>query len=144
MTQADNLVNWSSLRAARAQLGDNFLRILGYFEEDGTKSVAAIENAMRDRCATGMVIPAHTLKGESSQFGAVKLMEAAEHIETVARHCIEARTSPDDLLADIASLRTLFERTLATLKEDSPQVATMPRRAFGQRTFGNSQRFGQA
>ncbi|MDP3782618.1 MAG: Hpt domain-containing protein, partial [Sphingopyxis sp.] len=36
------LVDWDEFRATRTQLGAAFVRILGYFREDGTKSVAAI------------------------------------------------------------------------------------------------------
>src|SRR3546814_1824686 len=35
------LVDWEEFRATRGQLGAAFVRILGYFREDGTKSVAA-------------------------------------------------------------------------------------------------------
>ncbi len=74
MTDQDQtLIDWDEYRASRAQLGAAFVRILGYFREDGTKSVLAIEDAMRDGDARGLVMPAHTLKGESRQFGAEKL-----------------------------------------------------------------------
>ncbi|MGQ3177349.1 MAG: Hpt domain-containing protein, partial [Blastomonas fulva] len=59
------LINWSTFAEARATLGTDFVRILGYFREDGTKSVDAIEAAMRDKSAARLVLPAHTLKGES-------------------------------------------------------------------------------
>ena len=64
------LVDWNEFRATRTQLGAAFVRILGYFREDGIKSVAAIEEAMRARSAGGLVMPAHTLKSEARQFGA--------------------------------------------------------------------------
>ena len=75
------LVDWAAFSQARTELGASFVRILGYFREDGVKSVAAIEQAMRSQNATAMVIPAHTLKGESRQFGAEPLSELAETIE---------------------------------------------------------------
>ncbi len=65
-----SLVNWDAFAQSRAELGASFVRILGYFREDGVKSVAQIEEAMRAHNATAMVIPAHTLKDESRQFGA--------------------------------------------------------------------------
>ena len=76
-----SLVNWDAFAQSRAELGASFVRILGYFREDGVKSVAQIEEAMRQHNATAMVIPAHTLKGESRQFGADPLGELAEMIE---------------------------------------------------------------
>src|SRR3546814_11549641 len=75
------LVDWDEFRAARTQLGAAFVRILGYFREDGVKSVAAIEEALRARDARGLVMPAHTLKSEARQFGAEKLGERAEAVE---------------------------------------------------------------
>jgi hypothetical protein len=61
MTGNVQLVNWDSFSQARAELGANFVRILGYFREDGVKSVARIEEAMRGQNAAALVIPAHTL-----------------------------------------------------------------------------------
>ncbi|MBX9884009.1 MAG: Hpt domain-containing protein, partial [Novosphingobium sp.] len=45
--QSGNLVDWDSFAHTRAELGAGFVRILGYFQEDGIKSVTAIEEAMR-------------------------------------------------------------------------------------------------
>ena len=71
------LVDWTVFQRARSELGAGFVRILGYFREDGVKSVAAIEAALRAKSAAAMVIPAHTLKGESRQFGAEPLAKPA-------------------------------------------------------------------
>src|SRR3546814_11159229 len=71
------LVDWDEFRATRGQLGTAFVRILGYFREDGVKSVVAIEEAMRARDARGLVMPAHTLKSEARQYGAAKLAALA-------------------------------------------------------------------
>ena len=84
----DPLVNWESFQQARSELGANFVRILGYFREDGIKSVDRIEDAMRSHNATAMVIPAHTLKGESRQFGADPLADLAETFEFLLEHAI--------------------------------------------------------
>ena len=40
-------IDWEDFARAREELGAEFVRILGYFREDGTKSVVAIEEAMR-------------------------------------------------------------------------------------------------
>jgi hypothetical protein len=40
-------VNWATFGETRSVLGEAFVRVLGYFREDGIKSVAAIEQAMR-------------------------------------------------------------------------------------------------
>ena len=38
-------LDWNAFSRARTMLGANFLRILGYFREDGAKSIIAIEEA---------------------------------------------------------------------------------------------------
>jgi HPt (histidine-containing phosphotransfer) domain-containing protein len=128
----NGLIDWNVFARARAELGAGFVRILGYFREDGVKSVAAIEAAMRARSAAAMVIPAHTLKGEARQFGAEPLGTIAERIESIARDCVENRDTPDEALGDIVALRPLFEKTLAMLeRESNPLVERRP--AFGRR-----------
>ncbi|WP_431358014.1 Hpt domain-containing protein [Sphingomonas glacialis] len=129
-----DLVDWTAFARARAELGAGFVRILGYFREDGVKSVAAIEAAMRAGNAAAMVIPAHTLKGEALQFGAEPLGAVAERIEMIARDCVESRDTPEEALSDIVALRALFESTLAMLeRESNPLVARRP--AFGRRAI---------
>ncbi|MBX9730623.1 MAG: Hpt domain-containing protein, partial [Sphingomonas sp.] len=112
------LVDWDAYAQARSELGTAFVRILGYFQEDGIKSVAAIEAAMRAGNAAALVIPAHTLKGEARQFGAEPLAVAAERIETIARTCVEKRDSPDEALEHIVDFRPLFEATLELLQRE--------------------------
>jgi histidine phosphotransfer protein HptB len=131
----DNLVDWTTFARARSELGAGFVRILGYFREDGVKSVAAIETAMRAHNAAAMVIPAHTLKGEAGQFGAEPLGALAEKIEAIARDCVETRDTPDQALAHVVALRPLFEKTLSMLeRESNPLVERRP--TFGRRALG--------
>lgn len=121
------LVDWNEFRATRTQLGAAFVRILGYFREDGIKSVAAIEEAMRARDARGLVMPAHTLKSEARQFGAERLGALAEDIEMFGRHCVEAQVSPEEYLPRVVTLRPLFEQTLEALeREANPLVQRRP------------------
>jgi histidine phosphotransfer protein HptB len=135
--QADETINWDAFAETRSMLGDSFVRVLGYFREDGTKSVAEIEEAMRQRNSAKLVLPAHTLKGEGYQFGAEKLAALAEEIEVAARHYVEIQIDPEELLEKVVQLRPLFERTLAALEaEASPLVER--RAAFGSRTMGNN------
>lgn len=137
------LVDWPSFFAARQDLGADFIRILGYFREDGIKSVAAIEAAMRAQDAAAIVIPAHTLKGEASQFGAEPLADLAEAIEIIARRCVETRETPEEAIALAVKLRPLFEQTLdAFERECNPLVERKPG-GFGRRTEANNQGFGR-
>jgi len=135
------LVNWAAFADARSMLGTDFVRILGYFREDGVKSVAALEDSARSGNAAGMVIPAHTLKGESSQFGAERLALATEKIEMMARRCVEQHQNPDELINDIVGLRALFEVSLALLeKESNPLVQ---RTGFGRKSAMANTAFGR-
>lgn len=129
------LIDWESFSRARTDLGAGFIRILGYFREDGTKAIGAIEEAIRGRNAAALVIPAHTLKGEALQFGAEPLAALAEHIEKVARRCVEIRQEPDELVADVVRLRPMFEETLAQIdREASPLMERRSGGGFGRRT----------
>jgi HPt (histidine-containing phosphotransfer) domain-containing protein len=134
--EGSTLVDWPAFARARSELGAGFVRILGYFREDGVKSVAAIETAMRGANAAAMVIPAHTLKGEARQFGAEPLADLAETIETIARDCVELQDTPELALEHIARLRGVFEQTLTLLeREANPLVARRPAGGgFGRRT----------
>src|SRR5689334_6690956 len=114
----EQLINWSAFSQARAELGSEFVRILGYFREDGVKSLAAIEEAMRTQNSAALVRPAHTLKGESLQFGAEPLGLLAEKIEHAARALVETRGTPEELVRDVARLRPLFDDTLAIFERE--------------------------
>lgn len=130
--QDSPLINWTAFTQARAALNGDFVRILGYFREDGIKSVDAIEMAMREKSSAKLVLPAHTLKSEAYQFGAEQLGMLAERIEMTARHCVETLQEPDELLEDIVGLRDVFRHSLAALeKEANPLVE---RRTFGRRS----------
>lgn len=142
--QEADLVNWTEFAKSRSELGTAFLRILGYFREDGEKAIGAIEEAIRAHSATALVTPAHTLKGESAQFGAHRLSAMAEKIEMVARRCVETREAPDELIEDVVALRPCFTETMALLDRDSnPLVARRPT-GFGRRVDSPAQGFGRA
>ncbi|HEX8383296.1 MAG TPA: Hpt domain-containing protein [Sphingomonas sp.] len=132
--EGSTLIDWVAFTKARTELGAGFVRILGYFREDGVKSVAAIDAAMRAGSAAQMIIPAHTLKGEARQFGAEPLADLAEAIEEIARDCVETRDTPDDALLHVARLRPLFNDTLALLeREANPLAERRPAGGFGRR-----------
>ncbi len=138
---ADSIIDWTRFTSARAELGADFIRILGYFREDGVKSVSAIETAMRARNAVQLIIPAHTLKGEARQFGAEALGDLAETIETIARDSVEWRQDPDEALPHVVRLKALFFATLEAFeRETNPLVER--RGGFGRKVVVTNQRFG--
>ncbi|MEW4468070.1 Hpt domain-containing protein [Parasphingorhabdus sp. JC815] len=116
------LIDRAIYGATRSTLGPDFVRILGYFREDGAQSVENIETAMRASDAAAMIMPAHRLKGESLQFGAMRLAAVTERIEMTARKCVEQQQAPDEILEQVGGLRSLFEETLPILEYDSSPV----------------------
>lgn len=127
------IVDWTAFGEARKLLGANFARLLGYFREDGFQAVEQIEEAMRSENACDIVLPAHKLKGESAQLGAQALSEKAEYIEMVSRACVEHHDSPDELVADVAQLRALFEKSLQLLEAESSPLVQRRAGGFGRR-----------
>jgi HPt (histidine-containing phosphotransfer) domain-containing protein len=142
--EARDIVDWVHFEKSRSELGPGFIRILSYFKEDGTKSIAQIELAMREENTTALVIPAHTLKGESRQLGAEPLAKVAELIETTARFCIESHRFPDELVPEVVELRRLFNETVELFeKATNPLVTRAPASPGGFGRKVSNQGFGR-
>ena len=140
--EALDVVDWVSFEKGRSELGPGFIRILSYFKEDGVKSIAQIEQAMRDENTIALVMPSHTLKGEARQLGAEPLAKVAELIETTARFCIESRRVPDELVPEVVQLRKLFDQTVELFeKATNPLVQRAPTGGFGRKV--TNQGFGR-
>ena len=141
--QAADIIDWAYFEKSRTEMGPGFIRILSYFKEDGTKSIAQIESAMRAENTIALVMPAHTLKGEARQLGAEPLAVIAELIETTARFCIESRRFPDELVPEVVALRRLFNETIELFDKATNPLMTRaaPSTGFG-RKVGN-QDFGR-
>jgi len=139
-----NIVDWALFEKNRTELGPGFIRIISYFREDGAKSLAQIEQAMREENATALVLPAHTIKGEARQLGAEPLAVVAELIEKTARLCIETHRFPDELVPEVVQLRKLFSETVDLFDKATNPVLTrgQPGPAGFGRKVGN-QGFGR-
>jgi HPt (histidine-containing phosphotransfer) domain-containing protein len=117
------IVDWASLAETRGQLGTSFIRILGYFREDGVRSIELIEMAMRAGDAPAMIMPSHKLKSEARQFGGERLGQLAEDIEMFARQCVETRETPEQYVDRVVQLRPLFKSMMDAIDaETSPLV----------------------
>jgi HPt (histidine-containing phosphotransfer) domain-containing protein len=137
-------VDWALFEKNRAELGPGFIRIISYFREDGAKSVAQIEQAMRDQNTTGLVLPAHTIKGEARQLGAEPLAAMAELIETTARLCMETHRFPDELVPQVVEMRKLFSETVELFdKATNPLVSREQAAPGGFGRKANNQGFGR-
>ena len=144
MSDDQDIVDWVHFERSRIELGAGFIRILGYFREDGTKSVGIIEQAMREENTAALVIPAHTLKGEARQLGAEPLAKIAELIESTARFCVESRRFPDELVPQVVELRQLFNRTVEMFDKATNPLLSRARPAsagFGRKA--SNQGFGR-
>lgn len=129
----NGVVNWTTFDQTRALIGNEFTKILGYYRDDAAKCVVAVEQAYKLRDAVSMVRPAHTLKGDSLQFGGEALGKLAEHIEHSARRCVEEHSAPDKLDDEILQLRPLLIETLSHFERELTKSAVAPplRRAAG-------------
>jgi HPt (histidine-containing phosphotransfer) domain-containing protein len=140
--EARDIVDWAHFERSRSELGPGFIRILSYFKEDGVKSIAQIEEAMREENTPALVIPAHTLKGEARQLGAEPLAKIAELIETTARFCVETHRFPDELVPEVVQLRTLFNDTVELFdKATNPLKTRTGPAGFGRKV--TNQGFGR-
>ena len=140
--EARDIIDWAYFEKSRTELGPGFIRILSYFKEDGTKSIAQIESAMREQDTTALVLPAHTLKGESRQLGAEPLAKVAELIESTARFCIESHRFPDELVPKVVELRRLFDQTIELFdKATNPLMTRAAPGGFGRKA--TNQGFGR-
>lgn len=141
MQASEAIVDTAVFEKAREMLGTSFIRILGYFLEDAPKAVAEIEAAFHEGSAARMVRPAHTLKGESRQLGAMQLGELAYELEMGARRCVERQDEPSDLLVHVAKLRPLWNETHAILERETNPLCERPAKFGGS---GNGGGFGRA
>jgi HPt (histidine-containing phosphotransfer) domain-containing protein len=140
------MIDWVHFEKCRNELGPGFIRILGYYREDGAKSLAAIDQAMREQNSVALVIPAHTLKGESRQFGAEQVAKVAEKIETTARYSIEQHRFPDELVPDVVELRRMWNLTIDALDKAVNPLMSRPGSAPQPGGFGRkvaNQSFGR-
>ncbi len=144
MNDVQEMVDWVQFERSRAELGPGLIRILGYFREDGVKSLGQIEQAMREQNTAALVIPAHTLKGEARQLGAEPLAKIAELIETTARFCVESRRFPDELVPEVVELRRTFDQTVDLFdKATNPLLSRSRSQQAGFGRKANNQDFGR-
>lgn len=142
MQDGADIIDWHYFEKARTELGPGFIKILGYFREDGRAAVDKIKSAMHAQDPVALIIPSHTLKGESRQFGAEPLADVAEKIEMTARHSVEQGRFPDELVPDVVKLERLFNETVTAFDEKVSPLKRRERPSFGQKAantvFGRS------
>ena len=97
---------------------------------------------MHSQNTAALVLPAHTLKGESRQLGAEPIAKISELIETTARLCLETHRFPDELVPEVVELRRLFTETVEQFdKATNPLVTRSGPSGFGRKV--SNQGFGR-
>ena len=101
-----------NLRALNPGDNDEFLReIAGIFFEDTPLRIAELDESLPAGDVTKFARAAHSIKGSSSNLGAVALRSAAEKLEHQARSQGLA-----DVAALVAEVKTEFARAEAALR----------------------------
>jgi HPt (histidine-containing phosphotransfer) domain-containing protein len=100
----------ASIRSLGGDEGDDFLReIIGIFLEDTPLRFTELEDALRLQDTAMFARAAHSIKGSSSNLGAIGLRAEAEALEQ------DAVQGLDGAAASIARLKQEFERTKQAL-----------------------------
>lgn len=116
MKLGDAAIDWGHFVEARHRLGQNFPCEMSHLSIDGSKAVAAIEDALRSAKAHAIIKPAGQLKAEAFRLGAQSLADLAEDIECGARDCVEWGQGPKELANLIAQLRPTFAESVNLLE----------------------------
>jgi HPt (histidine-containing phosphotransfer) domain-containing protein len=102
----------ASIRALAGDEGDDFLReIVGIFLEDTPLRINELDEALLAGDVAKFARAAHSIKGSSSNVGALALRAEAEGVEQ------QARRNLDGAAENILRLRAEFERTKVALGE---------------------------
>jgi len=100
----------ASIRALAGDEGDDFLReLIGIFLEDTPLRFAEMDEALRAGDASKLARAAHSIKGSSSNVGALTLRTEAEALEQKSHHGLEGATEA------VQRLRQEFVRTKEAL-----------------------------
>ena len=100
----------ASIRALAGDSGDDFLReIIGIFLEDTPLRFAEMDEALRAGDASKLARAAHSIKGSSSNVGALTLRTEAEALEQKSHHSLDGAAEA------LANLRQEFDRTKLAL-----------------------------
>lgn len=94
-----------------------FEEMLGFFREDAPAWLRRLHQAMTNNDLPAVRFAAHTLKGQASNFGAERAVQAAAAVESAAR---ELR--PADLPAGVRDLDAAFKELLSAADEITPNL----------------------
>jgi HPt (histidine-containing phosphotransfer) domain-containing protein len=95
--------------------------MLGFFREDAPAWLRRLHQAMTNNDLPAVRFAAHTLKGQASNFGAERAVQAAAAVESAAR---ELR--PTELPAGVRDLDAAFKELLSAADEITPNSREAP------------------
>jgi len=102
-----------NLRSLNPGDNDEFLReIIGIFLEDTPQRIAELDKSLAAADAPTFTRAAHSIKGSSSNLGALRLRQIAEKIEHGSR-----KDGLGSVAADVALLKTEFAAAAADLNK---------------------------
>lgn len=102
---------------ARNLLGQKFTKLLRYFIEDAQAYLDQIDHGLAEKDVGLVVIPAHSLKSSSYQFGAVAMSCTAAEAEEEARRIVENG-------GDMLHLSTLHEQLCQQFEAIRPTLTS--------------------
>lgn len=71
---------------AKIMMEEDFPLIMGYYLDEAESRIAQMQRAMNEQDVTKAMIPAHTIKSSSRQFGATTLGDAAYEVELASKN----------------------------------------------------------
>ena len=108
-----------NLRALSPDDGDVFLKdIVGIFIEDTPARIAELRQALADGDAVGFTRAAHSIKGSSSNLGAIALRDIAAELEHKSR--LGGLGDLEPLIQDLETAYLTAKETLEKIVSSSP------------------------
>ncbi len=102
-------VNEEQFNLTCKTLGDKLAVVIGYFMEDCDDYLKRIETAAAQHDISAAVMPAHTLKSSSRQFGLLELSELAKRVEAAAKAYAAGEVS-EDIAPLVSQMRGYFDK----------------------------------
>jgi HPt (histidine-containing phosphotransfer) domain-containing protein len=108
----NQLLDLDTLNTLKDVIGDDLIEIIDSYLQLLPEQIDAIESSARIDDATNMRLHAHTLKGSSSNVGALELAEISHKLEDLAKECQTAAS-----LNKMGELRSSSMRTTEALRK---------------------------
>ena len=136
-----DIVDWALFEKNRAELGPGFIKIISYFREDGAKSVAQIEQAMREENTVGLVFRPTPSRASLRQLGAEPLAKIADSSNSPRACAWKPSASPTSSCRKSSRCAACSQTVALFDKATNPLVTCAAPGGFGRRVA--NQDFGR-